>query len=104
MKHIGATILLRENSSRGYEVKKFLNQTIEIIDEDSIFSMSVDGRLSHADRPCSVKWFGGSQDLLNFITDVTILSKMGNVILEKSICTITHAPRNINGGVEFELF
>jgi hypothetical protein len=96
-------IALIENSTAGNPPKMFSAQTIGIEHEPDIVQISVDGRRSSAKLPATVLWLEGKAKELQRITDIKIFGSDGAMLLSAAILRTYQAPRDVDGGVEFQV-
>jgi hypothetical protein len=83
------------------DVKVFGNQTFEIRDELRTARLGRDGRLTVADHPKRVIWYGGNPEVLMNIAHIQIVSR-GRVILDEDLSN-DGQPKAVAGGVSFEV-
>lgn len=94
-----ATITLICNSAVAKPPTLHTEQTVQIIQRDTLASKSSD--LDRTERrPCAVRWHGGDATDLTGITDVRI-EEEGVVVMEGSIMPTFGPPWNIPEGVQF---
>lgn len=97
------TIQLLENTMRGRAPRDYTRQTVYIEHEAPTSSRGVDGGISPANHPSTIRWIGGLAADLEEVTDVKIIDSAGHVILEAALCRHTFAPRSLYDGVIFQV-
>jgi hypothetical protein len=100
VRHV-ADITLIENSTAGNAPKSFTAQTVEVRHEADIVITGADGPTSAGKRPSKVLWIGGTANDLANITDVKIIGRNGEVLVDAALNVNFDAPRDVAGGVEF---
>ena len=99
-----ADIMLEEQSTAGKPPKTFAGQMVEIIYEKPTVVVSVDGYTSIGEHPSKVFWRGGAAVELAGITHVKLQqSDSGQVLVDGGLNTNYEAPRDVPGGVRFEV-
>ena len=102
MKHV-ADVTLVENSTAGNQPRTFAAQTVEIAHEADTIVTSADGHTSRARHPSKIFWRGGTARDLDNITDVRITDSSGVVLIDGELNTNRHIPRDVPGGVTFNV-
>ena len=97
-----ADITLINNSNAGMLPKVFAAQTIESEAADRTIAQGVDGHLSAARHPSTVKWFGGSAADLTGVTRVQIISD-GVLLFDAELFRNFELPSDFSGGVQFQV-
>jgi len=80
----------------------FKNQTFEIRQESRAARIGRDGRLSVTCSPKNIRWYGGSAAILEHIVHVKVVSR-GVILVDDALCTQNGPPKDIPGGVSFEV-
>jgi hypothetical protein len=80
----------------------YRNQTFEIRQERRAARIGTDGRLSVTCSPKSVTWYGGSVAALENVVHVKIVSH-GVILIDDALCTQNGQPKDVPGGVSFEV-
>ena len=94
-------ITLVENSTAGSPPKVFAAQIVEIAHEPNTVVQGVDGKISTARHPSIILWIGGTAKHFTGITDVKIVGRDGEVLIDGELCTTFEVPRDVNKGVMF---
>jgi|SRR3981189_529958 hypothetical protein len=91
------------NSTDGNPPKTLRGQTVEISHKPSIVKASTDGITSTAHQPSTIVWHEGKARHLTPITNVRIVGRNGDVLIEgwKIITNSGHAPSDGANGVKF---
>jgi len=101
-RHVEVTLL--EHSTAGNPPKKFVGQTVEIVREPDTVQTGVDGHTSSARHPTKIFWHGGTAKSLANITNVRIVADdVGVLINDDQLCTTFQVPKDVSGGVKFEV-
>jgi hypothetical protein len=80
----------------------FKNQTFEIRQETRAARIGIDGRLSVTCSPKNITWYGGNPADLERVVHVKIVSR-GAILVDDAICTQNGQPKEVPGGVSFEV-
>jgi hypothetical protein len=80
----------------------FTNQTFEIRQETKTAHLGIDGRLLITCCPTNVTWYGGKAADFEHIVHVKIVSR-GVVLIDDAVCTRRGLPREVPGGVSFDV-
>lgn len=92
-----AKISLTENSMAGNPPKCYLDQLVEITYTNDIVRGESYGR-----QPTKILWHGGQAAFFKNITNVSIISKTGEVLIDDDeLCNFYQAPRDEGHYVEF---
>ena len=78
------------------------NQTFEIRQETRAARIGIDGRLSVTCSPKNIKWYGGNAADLEHVVHVKIVSH-GVIMIDDALCTQNGVPKEMPGGVSFEV-
>lgn len=98
-----ADITLIENTSAGNLHKAFSAQTVEIRQAADTTHLGVDGKISMAKHPSTVKWFGASATAFENITVIRIVTASGTILVDAEVLRNYVPPHNITNGVQFQI-
>lgn len=92
-----------EKSSAGRPPIKFAGQTVEIVHEPDTVKTGVDGHISRARHPSIIFWHGGASKSFANVTHVKIVADGGIVLIDDELTSTYNAPKDVSGGVKFEV-
>jgi hypothetical protein len=98
-----AEITLISNSTAGIKPKTFTAQTVEITREPDTELRGVDGRISTAQHPSTIRWSGATTRDLQGITDVRIVDNRGAVLINGQLNFHLGVPREVDGYLIFDV-
>jgi len=98
---VGNIRLMEEWTSNNPDVI-FKNQTFEIREKSRAARLGVDGRLCVTCSPRNITWYGGNAALLEHVVHVKIVSH-GVILIDDALCTQNAQPKEVPGGVRFEV-
>src|SRR5579883_2003194 len=99
-----ADITLIEDSTAGNPPRVCRAQRVQIEAESDTLVQSVDGFLSSAQHPSTIRWLGGEVKDLEHITNVKIVaSDSGVALIDGAVNRNFAQPRMVDGCVEFKV-
>lgn len=97
------TIELFEYSTAISASQKYAMQKIYIEHQSSESSQGVDGHISKAALPSTIKWIGGVIANFEGITYIKITDATGLVLVDAALCSFYRAPRLEDGMLIFQV-
>jgi hypothetical protein len=80
----------------------YKRQTLEIRQERRVARIGTDGRLSVTCSPKTITWYGGNITALEHVVHVKIVSH-GVILIDDALYTQNGPPKEVPGGVSFEV-